>query len=372
MDTFEKRKNNAVAFGLQDIDSILDDVTLDNEDNLDIDSLSFDDLLQEEKISKANTVEEILEGYKGVKIFTPQDLDEPYRQLLYTKSEGLVKPAHDVELYTRLKQEILSCPDEFGYDIECFEKYRASPPGSFKERGMFFSDSLIELLDRFPYLRDSSAVDIRIDYNVFDQRYIYYITLPSGDVYTVMGYSYLSNTDRNIPKYQEGGFQWAVQSEMVGNLESLSMYDGGDIYVCEGYFDALCINTEWGKKSIANLGSTVSKVKRKIYNKLKDMGHMLILVRDMDIAGQKLANDPIWDRVYSIPMKNCKDVDDYRREFYLDKLFKTEEEKNTYIDKGIDIFQQRFDVPFYNVTLEDRMLISRRQKYGNDFIIRGL
>ena len=209
----------------------------------------------------------------------------------------------DIELFTKVIEYILN--DELAEkDAHDFEDFRAFRRDFLRERGIFYSEG-ISTMNRFPVLRNSS-MPTTVD--VWDNRYMIPIKLPDGSVFTWMGWT----NDPNRPKYQIPYLPWIKQGDMLGNLESLYMYEGRDIYVCEGYMDAARINESLEKKSVANLGSNLYKVPRISLKYLKDKGHRLIYVPDLDETGMgKVVESDLWDDI--VCFDGEKDVDKFFR-----------------------------------------------------------
>ncbi len=197
----------------------------------------------------------------------------------------------------------------------------------FKERGICYMDLSMEMA-RFPFLKRTSILTSESD--CYMDRYLLPICTENGDVLTHMGY----DRTRDRGKYEIPRLPWISQVNLLGNLESLTMYDGMDIYICEGMFDAYRCNERLNSKAIATLGVTGSKVNRAIWDKLKRKGHRLIYVQDHNDAGLVGKSNYKWDDFLSYPQE-FTDYDDYWKSL-LESEFENKELQHDKILEFVD------------------------------------
>lgn len=200
---------------------------------------------------------------KDIALFTE------YRDFCKTDRQS-IQDAHNLEIFRRFDKDFLS------------------------NRGVTYFD-IFEDIDRFPLLRHTSVITCSSD--LYRGRYLLPICTINGDVMSHMGY------DKFNPrgKYEVSRVEWIHQKRMLGNLESLSMYDGNEIFIVEGFFDAYRINESMGKKSIATLGSRKSKTDAVMFDILKRKGHKLVYVPDHNDAGMNAIKNYKWDDIYAYP-----------------------------------------------------------------------
>ena len=179
------------------------------------------------------------------------------------------------------------------------------------------------------------------------------------------------------PKYQIVSNLWVQQICLIGNLESLSEYDGCCVYVVEGYFDAKRINDQWQKKSVALLSSILSREKLMILQQIKKQGHCLIYIPDKDEAGMndKLINNNIWDLIYYIPnLTNTsiydtktnqqkfyegKDIDNFVKFTYLNHNNMTEET----LDFNINLIEKgKLIIPFHEEGVREKIIAGSNKR----------
>lgn len=267
-----------------------------------------------EQSQQEQTLDDIFGDYNVNSFYIKEDLDEQYRYLIYSAHKFLPTIVNDIEQYTKLKYDVAFSTDE-SLDVWALENIRVFSKNFFKNKGIFYCENIPEILNRFTYLRNTTMLSVQD--GTFNDRYIYPICLPTGKVFTHMGYNVdslmdkmgllykyeFTNFNNNLPpKYQIPLLQWVNQNNIVANLESLNMYDGHNVFCVEGYFDALRINDEFKCKSVALLGSKLSRNKLAILHAIKRQGHRLIYVPDNDTAGLSgVLKSPIWDEVYYIP-----------------------------------------------------------------------
>lgn len=244
------------------------------------------------------------------------NLSEEYQEYLLHDKEYLTPIIHEMELLTYLKEEVIAGNRLENDDIYALENIRVFSKGSLSSRGMFYCESIPTLYAHYDFLSDSMIYATNND--AYTDRYMYPICLPNGTVFTYMGYSYEATRNDTLHKYEIPQVKYINQRTLLGNMESLSLYEGSVVYVTEGYFDALRINDEWNKKSVCIFGSTLTTRQRNLLYLIKQQGHILVYVRDMDEAGEKICLDPIWDDTFIIPSTKYKDIDEYVREQYKD------------------------------------------------------
>lgn len=317
---------------LSAIDSLLNNIiNNENENNTselkafdvsDIDAYINTSQSQDTSNQQEQTLDDIFGDYNINSFYIKEDLDEQYRYLIYSAHKFLPTIVNDVEQYTKLKYDVAFSTDE-SLDVWALENIRVFSKNFFKNKGIFYCENIPEILNKFTYLRNTTMLSVQD--GTFNDRYIYPICLPTGKVFTHMGYSVdslldkmellykyeFANFNNNLPpKYQIPLLQWVNQNNIVANLESLSMYDGHNVFCVEGYFDALRINDEFKCKSIALLGSKLSRNKLAILHAIKRQGHRLIYVPDNDTAGLSgILKSPIWDEIYYIPSQLNPDFD---------------------------------------------------------------
>lgn len=221
-------------------------------------------------------------------------LMEPYQEKYPNiKEEHIIR---DIAIFTEFKK-ICKADPQSKQDAMNLEIARRFTEGFLVERGVTYFDLLHNLKD-YEFLKHSSILTSTSD--AYSERYLLPICTINGDVVTHMGY------DRTNPrgKYEVPRLPWIHQLRLLGNLESLGMYDGNEIYITEGMFDSYRVNEALGKKSIATLGARKSKTNRTVYDYLKRKGHRLIYVPDHNPAGIQAIQNYNWSDVYSYPYEH--------------------------------------------------------------------
>ena len=363
----------------KEIDKTLDNNVYQSVQNVKNNILHFEDEKENYPLDKIQSVSDILGDYKPNTVNIRKNISKEYENLMYKDNDHLRFIASDVELFTKLKEDVTKS-DDTENDIWALENLRIFSKDFLKSRGFLYCKDVITLMNKFPYLKDSSVLQNFND--VYEDRYVYPICLPSGKVFTHMGYNVerllhsLNKVDKNsnyvvsgidveiskLPsKYQIVSHLWVNQMNLIGNMESLGIYDGDIVYCVEGYFDALRINDEFGKKSIAILGSKLTSEKRTILYQLKRNGCTLVYIPDEDEAGlSDIINDNIWDYIYRNPIhvENrddnfvVKDVDSYVVNEYLKNaniLYRD-------IDLNVnlhDMYKNRIKIPFHEISMLD-------------------
>lgn len=244
---------------------------------------------------------EVLEQYAPTE--NPKDLDRIIQK--------------DIEIFTNFCN-YLNKDNRNKNEINILEDYRVLERNILVNRGVFYSESLVEVFRMYNELKNTSL--LRVNNRSFTGRYMLPIKLIDGRVFTFLGYNY--NPEGSDTKYEMPNQKWINQYNLIGNLESINMYSGSIIYVTEGYFDAVTLNSQWHVKSVCIFGSRLSLKQRSILNILKGLGHVLIYVPDKDISGQSVVKDNIWDFIWNLPTKsnsNIKDVNDYVQSYYVEK-----------------------------------------------------
>ena len=234
------------------------------------------------------------------------------------KEENVLR---DIAIFTKYKEMCKKNPISI-QDAKNLEISRRFKEGFLLERGVTYFD-LLHDLKNYEMLKYSSILTSSSD--AYSGRYLLPICTINGDVISHMGY------DRTNPrgKYEVPRLSWIHQLRLLGNLESLGMYDGKEIYITEGFFDAYRINEVLGKKSIATLGARKSKSNRSIYDYLKRKGHRLIYVPDHNPAGIQAISNYDWDEVLTYPYEHSdydRMIFDEREEEFKDKEFIREHE----------------------------------------------
>lgn len=293
------------------------------------------------------------------------NLSDEYKEYLLNGKSYLTPIAHEMELLTRLKEEIISGNRLEIDDIYALENIRVFSTNSFSSRGMFYCESIPTLYSHYDFLADSMIYATSND--AYTDRYMYPICLPDGTVFTFMGYSYEATRNDTLHKYEIPQIRYINQRTLLGNMESLSLYNGNVVYVTEGYFDAIRINDEWGKKSVCIFGSNLTTRQRNLLYLIKQQGHMLVYVRDMDEAGEKISRDPVWDDVFIIPSTKYKDIDEYVREQYKDVY-------QTKLHAGFKAYQHnlhsmgKLNIDFYNESnLKCKLKVIKRTRNKNTY-----
>ena len=226
----------------------------------------------------------------------------------------------DIAIFTEYKKFCQTNPLSV-QDAKNLEIVRRFDEGFLVDKGVTYFE-LFENINDYEYLRHSSILTCTSD--LYKGRYLLPICTINGDVLSHMGY------DKYNPrgKYEISRVEWIYQKRMVGNLESLKQYDGRDIYVGEGFFDAYRINETLKQKSIATLGSSKSFIDNVLFDTLKRKGHRLIYVPDHNEAGLNAINNFKWDDIYSYPSEYGdfdKMIFESREDEFKDKNFITTE-----------------------------------------------
>lgn len=254
----------------------------------------------------------------------------------------------DIEIFTEFAEHLKTDLNNKA-KINVLEDYRVLERDILVNRGVFYSESLIDVFKMFSRLKDSSL--LRVDNRSFSGRYMLPIKLIDGRVYTYLGYNY--DPQGSDTKYEMPNQKWINQYNLIGNLESISLYSGDIVYVTEGYFDALTLNSQWGVKSVCIFGSRLSLKQKTILNMIKGLGHVLIYIPDKDMSGQPISKDKIWDFVWNFPTQpndGVKDINDYVQSHYIKKYAAIK--KIDLISKG------KIDIPIYkpsNIELQMRL-----------------
>lgn len=238
----------------------------------------------------------------------------------------------DIEVLTDFIKYIKTT-DRQHEDSKELADYRLIDHNLLQRRGIIYSEDEIDLMKLYPKLGKTS---IRFTTNdTYRGRYLLPICLPDGRVFSFMSYTHdISQGFKYlVPKFNGKVLNWVKQGNILGNMESLSdpllVFQPHTLFVTEGFFDAYRVNAELKAKSVALLGSHMTKSKKKILYSLKNTGLKLIYVPDMDKVGLEgsLIHLPIWDGVLSyVKYGNPKlkletnewlDIDDF---FYLHRV----------------------------------------------------
>lgn len=260
--------------------------------------------------------------------------------LSYTDDDLTKRISFDMEVFTELQKEYLEKDTQTIEDVKELAKFRWIKYETIKDKGIFYSDNIINSMARFPSLRKSSISSITN--SSFEGRYMLPIKLISGEVFTYLGYNPYPQAYET--KYEIPNLKWINQSNLIGNLDSINLYNGNNIYVTEGYFDALCINSQWNKKSICIFGNRISKKQQSILYLLKQKGHKLIFVPDNDEAGERTVTYKVWDNIWKIPSTSSrlpKDVNQYILAYLLDQYPEYKDRE----DITIEFFKD--NIPFH-------------------------
>ena len=254
-------------------------------------------------------------------VFEEKKIDkEMYEKYPFINNKDIL---YDIQQYTKANKEVLES-DLAKADAADLEWKRGFKAGTLQSRGVFYSDGALAL-SYFPSLKGTSSI-LNIS---FIERYQLPIKLPNGDVFTYMGYQPDVVENKYAFPRPVGDVDWARQSRVLGNLDSLGLYDGNEIYVVEGMMDAYRINEVFKKKSVATLAYKGMSNKINMLMGLKKRGHRLIAVPDTDITGAKswMAQNKggLFDKVYDINTE-----DPYYEDGKL-KIFKDIDEKYKYI-----------------------------------------
>lgn len=251
---------------------------------------------------------------------------------------------NDISLYNKLKTS-LSQDRETQSDIKELSKNRLIKSNVLSNKGIFYSRNIIDTMNRFEELRESSLG--LITNSSFEERYMLPICLPNGDIFTYLGYDPFPE---GRTKYEIPNLKWVNQSNLIGNLDSIEKYGGTNklIFVVEGYFDALVINSQWRQRSVCIFGNRLSSKQKSILYLFKQQGYQLIYIPDIDTAGEKISKNPYWDKVWNIPNRNSniqvKDISDYVYS-YLIEYHSSGTPDNT---KGFSVDNIDINIPFYS------------------------
>lgn len=224
----------------------------------------------------------------------------------------------DIEIFSKLAKKMETDTRAIS-DADELERYRQLPKGSLRNRGIFYSEGL-ELVDIYPELKQSTFTET-IN-NVYLGRYMLPMKLPNGDVFSYMGYAPKSETDKyEVPKISQNRERNIFkQGNMLGNLDSLERYkDSNEIFIVEGYFDAVHLEVTINKPVIALLGSKVYDTKYALLKSIKEKyNKSFIYVPDFDISGTNkyLLSSNLWDEIYNYNSENTikeyyNDIDDF-------------------------------------------------------------
>lgn len=212
----------------------------------------------------------------------------------------------DKKIFTEFKDYIIS-KNYFQASDELAEM-RLLDKSILRKKGIFYSQSIIDICNRYPDLSKTS-VPLTVG-DLYTERYIYPICNTKGEVLLHMGYT--PTPDAYQQKYSLSNLSGGNQRNIIANFESFSEYDGNLVFVCEGYFDALALESMYHKKSIALLGSYLSTPKKAILQRLKEDGYKLVYIPDLDEAGKSIASNKLWDMVCYYPkLADGKDFNDY-------------------------------------------------------------
>lgn len=347
--------------------------------------------ITDEDMKLKDALKSIIGDFGPSSVKVSKNLFEPYEQYLLNDNSLQRTITYDIEQFTRLKKEIAGA-DNPNNDVWALENIRVFSRDSMKSRGIFYSLDVAELASEYTYLRDTTVTSPVNDL-LYQDRYIYPLCLPNGDVFCHMGYSpgnlmkqiQIDRGERiiiglndmnpfNDAKYVISKCLWINQGSLLGNLESLSLYDGQVVFCVEGYFDALRINDEFKCKSVAMLNSTMTKAKLNMLYQIKRQGHYLVYVPDLDEAGMSaIVRHPIWDDIYVIPVKSIKnlpvkDIDGYIKSLYLDSYYNGDTtDLRTVVPTKVNVHDVRkLNVPFYEMSMGVRMEIMTRILKGGD------
>lgn len=275
------------------------------------------------------------EGLVDVSEFIDQDALE--RETFKTSS-AFVKEYHDIEPFivknieinTIVKNDMISSGFNIGDSTE-LEDYRMFPRGFMQQRGVFYCPNIADLIPYYEILRYTDIYQITND--TYEERYMLPICLPNGHVFTHMGYC-PPVVDASAFKYIMGNVPWVDQGNLIGHLESLSLYPNSKvIYVCEGMMDAYRLSDLFQSPALAILGANLTATKRGILSMLVAQGYSLIYVPDMDGAGlnNHLINDPLFSNLIQID-KDTKDIDLMVKTYYFKYIEEHYHELNTDIE----------------------------------------
>ncbi len=297
---------------------------------MDLESLDFDIDLN---FGLSQDVDDIVDS-NALKVHNPNtDKDIEHKSL-----DHIVN--NDIEIFTEFV-DYLKTDLNNKAKINILEDYRVLERNILVNRGVFYSENLIEVFQMYDKLKKSSL--LRVDNRSFSGRYMLPIKLIDGRVYTYLGYNY--DPQGGDTKYEMPNQKWINQYNLIGNLESISLYPGNIVYVTEGYFDAVTLNSQWGVKSVCIFGSRLSLKQKTILNMIKGLGHVLIYVPDKDISGQPISKDKIWDFVWNFPTQpndGVKDINDYVQSYYIRKYSAV---------KKVDLISRgKIDIPIYKPT----------------------
>lgn len=212
----------------------------------------------------------------------------------------------DKKIFTEFKEYVVSKKDFQPSDD--LAEIRNIDKSILRKKGIFYSQSIMDICNRYPDFTKTS-IPLTVG-DLYTDRYIYPICNTKGEVLLHMGYTPTPKTYQQ--KYSLSNLSGGNQRNIIANFESFSEYEGNLVFVCEGYFDALALESLYHKKSIALLGSSLSTPKKAILQRLKEDGYKLVYIPDLDEAGKSLVNSKLWDIVCYYPkLDRAKDFNDY-------------------------------------------------------------
>ena len=228
-------------------------------------------------------------------VFEDKTVEQSYKDKYpFIKNDTLL---YDIQQYTKTVELAKTSEIAIKDTIE-LANYRVMDKDTLIGRGIFYSEGPL-VLQLFNTLKGTTI----LYHTLATERYLLPIKLINGDVFQFIGY----DPEESFGKYQfpENDWDtidWFHSSTLVGNLDSINLYEGTDLYVVEGMMDAYRVNEVFKAKSIALLGIKGKKTKARILNRLKDKGLRLIAVPDADEAGSKswLNDINIFDKIYKI------------------------------------------------------------------------
>lgn len=250
-------------------------------------------------------------------------ISEPFIKEYRGTEKFIIK---NTEIFTIIRDQMVQTGFNTA-DAAELEDYRMFPRGFMQKRGVFYCPNVSDLIPHYEILKHSDIYQITND--TYEERYMLPICLPNGHVFTHMGYC-PPVVDNNAFKYILGNVEWIDQGNLLGHLESLRMYPGKTIYVCEGMMDAYRLSDIFNAPAIALLGANLSKTKRALLSMLKADGYTLIYVPDEDQAGlnKKILEDPFFSNIIRID-KNTKDFDILAKTRYIEYIQEHYEELKT-------------------------------------------
>lgn len=295
-------------------------------------SINTDTNTNHNKTTNQNTTQTtnsniIIDKSKLQLIYDKKEINPIIRQKYpFIKNEILL---YDIQQQTYASKEIAKTQRgiDDAYELADYRKFNRN---FIHDKEIFYSTGL-DMLNEFPQLKGISS----LAYESFNERYQIPIRLPNRDIFCFLGY----NPDESLGKYAYPidlqYIDWITPLNMLGNLESLEEYNGKEIYVLEGMFDAYRINEVKHKKSIATLGLRGWQNKKFMLQKLRNKGHKLISIIDTDISGKKswLNDTKFFDKVININKEDPVIVDGQKL------IFKDYDAKEAY-KRTLNIYTQ--------------------------------